>query len=822
MFAKKSLQIDRSLLNKRDNAVLDEKLERLLMLLSGYLLERRAQKVVEFLLRQYAVHRLNVDALMRCALPYHDSPIFARVVAVARTKKTLWAFASALVGSPSSSSTAAAAAPSTMTSAVSRLALAKRCMIDSQLLLFVCEAAARDDAPRLWIAFYALLVVDVLGECATSGSVAVQQQLTHIVLPFALQSARAVAASAADVAVGERRHAGCLVLAQLALRMRIVSETALQQLVDALVNAAAHADTTRVALLALAHAARAQLVRHIAPSTAARLLRDVPRLGATLVALYAERCDVAPLASLIVCALTTSCVAGASDALACVATMLAGARQLVDAQAVAALAVALVRALASLRSSSSSNDAAGDARWSHVCALVRALDSHHADLLDASLSSALRDAAGHEADQLLDALGAALPAVARHAAMSAHRTTLGAALAHPNAALRKRAVRRLDLLLRAQHDDTTNNNKNNNNNNNNNKVHRMDEDGRDGNSNNNANDDKNKVVVASDTQQFARRALLDALRDDDYRVARRALEAVAAHGALLAGDATLLHALRRALAQPKLAAAALSALAAATAPLATAPTSDIDVVAWRRDVAPLIVSRLLAQPQRKLRSVARAARRVCGDVALLNALGVAALLRGVDAVGTRAGYTRKAKRRSSTGVAVVARAQASEDDDDGGENDAADDDGDDDGDDDDEKYANEGSVSDVNEAIIAQLAANIALDVDATLPLCTALLDAADAVDCQPATAPGIVVVDERALRLLVLLSLTRALDDERVSQKSACVTLLSRAASAALRTLWAASPPADRATAASTHATQLDAIDSAAKFDVVPCCCSS
>ena len=98
-----------------------------MMLLSGYLLERRAQKVLEFLVRQYGVHRHNVDALMRCALPYHESPIFARVVGVARTKKTMWAFA------PSATSRGAVGGP------VSRLALAKRCMIDNQLLLFVCS-----------------------------------------------------------------------------------------------------------------------------------------------------------------------------------------------------------------------------------------------------------------------------------------------------------------------------------------------------------------------------------------------------------------------------------------------------------------------------------------------------------------------------------------------------------------------------------------------------------------------------------------------------------------------------------------------------------
>jgi U3 small nucleolar RNA-associated protein 10 len=265
LFSKKCLQIDRSLLNKRENAALDEKLDKLLLLLSSHVLERRAQKVLEFLLRQYGVHKYNVDALLRCCLPYHESPIFARVVTVARTKKTLWAFAEAT----------RAAQP------LSRLAIAKRCAIDGQLLLQICTTAARVDAPRVWITFYALVLVDVLGECAVSASVSAQQQLAHVVLPFAIDSVRSQSES-------EHRHAGCIVIAQLCVRMRLVNDATLQQIAEGVSSAMTHRDTTRVGVLALAHVCRSQALRTLPTVVVDRLVRDVPRVAALLASMHAE------------------------------------------------------------------------------------------------------------------------------------------------------------------------------------------------------------------------------------------------------------------------------------------------------------------------------------------------------------------------------------------------------------------------------------------------------------------------------------------------------------------------------------------------------
>jgi hypothetical protein len=67
--------------------------------------------------------------------------------------------------------------------------------------------------------------------------------------------------------------------------------------------------------------------------------------------------------------------------------------------------------------------------------------------------------------------------------MPEHRTTLGAALVHPNAALRQRAIRRLDQLLSSEDAGT-------------------------------------RTDDLEQAQRFARRALLEALRDDDERVVK--------------------------------------------------------------------------------------------------------------------------------------------------------------------------------------------------------------------------------------------------------------------------------------------------------------
>jgi len=51
-----------------------------LRLLSGYFIERAASKTIEYLIRRFKIHVYDVDELIACALPWHSTAEFVKVV----------------------------------------------------------------------------------------------------------------------------------------------------------------------------------------------------------------------------------------------------------------------------------------------------------------------------------------------------------------------------------------------------------------------------------------------------------------------------------------------------------------------------------------------------------------------------------------------------------------------------------------------------------------------------------------------------------------------------------------------------------------------
>jgi U3 small nucleolar RNA-associated protein 10 len=63
---------------------LDRSISSFLRVLSPYFTLKAAHKVLEWLIRRYEVHLYNVEALLDMALPYHDNPLFARLLQILR------------------------------------------------------------------------------------------------------------------------------------------------------------------------------------------------------------------------------------------------------------------------------------------------------------------------------------------------------------------------------------------------------------------------------------------------------------------------------------------------------------------------------------------------------------------------------------------------------------------------------------------------------------------------------------------------------------------------------------------------------------------
>ncbi|XP_018023641.1 HEAT repeat-containing protein 1 [Hyalella azteca] len=88
LFSEESKHVQRFVADSDTNKVLDEAIEGFLLLLSPYFLTLTpALKAMEWLLQRYAIHEMNVDAVMMCILPYYESPLFLRTVKVLNLKQ---------------------------------------------------------------------------------------------------------------------------------------------------------------------------------------------------------------------------------------------------------------------------------------------------------------------------------------------------------------------------------------------------------------------------------------------------------------------------------------------------------------------------------------------------------------------------------------------------------------------------------------------------------------------------------------------------------------------------------------------------------------
>eukprot|EP01080_Neovahlkampfia_damariscottae_P001118 gene1118-10632_t len=92
LFDQKSIVYKRELQTSEVNQKLNEKLKNLLRLLSSYFLLTPAHKVIEYLIRKFKVQIYNVDDVMECILPYHESLLFSRFIHILNINNTRWEF----------------------------------------------------------------------------------------------------------------------------------------------------------------------------------------------------------------------------------------------------------------------------------------------------------------------------------------------------------------------------------------------------------------------------------------------------------------------------------------------------------------------------------------------------------------------------------------------------------------------------------------------------------------------------------------------------------------------------------------------------------
>ncbi|KAJ8537126.1 hypothetical protein K7X08_035527 [Anisodus acutangulus] len=92
LFSYGSRELDRDLMVIEENNRISASIYSYLQLLSGYFELPAALKTLEYLIRRYKIHIYNIEELILCALPYHDTHVFVRVVQLIDTGNSKWKF----------------------------------------------------------------------------------------------------------------------------------------------------------------------------------------------------------------------------------------------------------------------------------------------------------------------------------------------------------------------------------------------------------------------------------------------------------------------------------------------------------------------------------------------------------------------------------------------------------------------------------------------------------------------------------------------------------------------------------------------------------
>ncbi|RXK39692.1 hypothetical protein M231_03047 [Tremella mesenterica] len=88
LFSESAKKTDRMMLTPTENKNLDVILERCLRRLGKWIGIMAGGKCIEWLVRRFRIHEMNVETVLQVFLPYHDSPNFARMLAILTIPQT--------------------------------------------------------------------------------------------------------------------------------------------------------------------------------------------------------------------------------------------------------------------------------------------------------------------------------------------------------------------------------------------------------------------------------------------------------------------------------------------------------------------------------------------------------------------------------------------------------------------------------------------------------------------------------------------------------------------------------------------------------------
>ncbi|XP_061353134.1 uncharacterized protein At3g06530 [Gastrolobium bilobum] len=271
LFSQRSKELERELMGVEQNNHLNVSIASFLRLISGYFLIPSALKTLEYLIRRYKVHVYNNEDLILCALPYHDTHAFVRIVQIVDTRNTKWGFLDGVKVS---------GAPPP------RMVIVQQCIRDKGILEVLCNYASpskKFHPSRHVIGFCTAVFVEVLGIV-----VPVNDDLVKRILPFVVSGLQP-----GTKGVSEHK-AGSLMLIGLLGNKAALAPKLLNSLIRSIAEVA-HEEAKelgdlhwlRLSLIALINLVQSQNVE-ILPAKALEILKEIRDLAGILLELSKE------------------------------------------------------------------------------------------------------------------------------------------------------------------------------------------------------------------------------------------------------------------------------------------------------------------------------------------------------------------------------------------------------------------------------------------------------------------------------------------------------------------------------------------------------
>lgn len=171
LFSEKMKSVDRILQTKEENDKLDASINAFLCQLAPYFLLKPSGKVLEYLIRRFRIQDFNVESIIKCILPYHETKSFVKMVSILTIDdKSPWEFLSPIKKS---------------LIPLERSLLVKKMMKNRYVFDFVCKMVTQAIVPfQTLFSFYTALMTDFI-KLAPSVNMEVTTALTpHLIDGF--------------------------------------------------------------------------------------------------------------------------------------------------------------------------------------------------------------------------------------------------------------------------------------------------------------------------------------------------------------------------------------------------------------------------------------------------------------------------------------------------------------------------------------------------------------------------------------------------------------------------------------------------------------